>query len=537
MFRLPLLMLVATATTFAAATHRLAEIADSHFAADKFMGSVLVVQAGDVLLEKSYGFADLETKTPFTPATKFRIGSLTKQFTAAAILLLEQDGRLTLDDPVSQQVPDAPPAWEKVTLFHLLTHTSGIPSVTSLPGYATWKQSPSTPAQTLAHVRDLPLEFEPGEKFNYSNSGYILLGHILERLTGQSYPTFLRTRILEPLGLHDTGYDSPDAVVPDRATGYVAGPNGLIDAPVIHMDFPHAAGGLYSTPRNLLRWNEALFGGQLLSPASLEKMVTPFKDDYALGLIVKNGPGTKVIDHGGGIEGFNSHLAFYPESKLTVVVLANVNGPATPLAALLGAAARGERVTLPSERRAVDVPAEILKSYVGVYRLNPQITNTIRLTDGQLTTQLTGQPAFPLFPESETRFFLKVVDAQVEFSRDAQGQVTHLTQFQNGRSIRATRISDTVTERTAVDIPRSTKASYVGTYRLQPGFDLTITLEGDQLMSQATGQEKFPVFPESETKFFLKVVDAQIEFFKDPTGTITHLLLHQGGREMKAPRQ
>jgi hypothetical protein len=208
---------------------------------------------------------------------------------------------------------------------------------------------------------------------------------------------------------------------------------------------------LYSTTHDMLRWTQGLFGGKVLTPASLEQMTTPVKNGYALGLTVNTVKGRKVIAHNGGIDGFNSLLAYYPESKLTVVVLANVMGsPFTEIGSELATVAFGETVTLPAERKEIEVPEAVLQRYVGVYQLAPQVTNTVRLTNGRLTTQLTRQSALPLFAESETKFFLKVVDAQVEFFRDDQGRVTHLVQYQGGRERKADRLSDAVAEPKAV---------------------------------------------------------------------------------------
>lgn len=532
------MLLLSAVAGFAQDTARMDAVAKEQAAGDRFMGNALVAKDGAVVFERSYGWANLEWKVPHTPASKFRIGSVTKQFTAAAILLLEERGQLKLDDPVAKFVPDAPEAWKQVTLFHLLTHTSGIPSFTDEPEYLTWKLSPEGPAQTIAHIRGKPLEFAPGEKHKYSNSGYVLLGWIVEKVSGRSYEAFLRENIFTPLGMTNSGYDSNTAVIPERSSGYVPGPGGLTNAPYVDMHVPHGAGALYSTTGDLLRWTQGLYGGKLLQPASLEKMTTPYKDGYALGLVVRTVNGRKVIEHGGSIEGFNAQVAYYPESKTTVVVLANVNGPAfVELAGKLASLVFGEAVTLASERKEAEVPAATLQRYVGVYRLNPKITITMRFANGSLTTQLTGQAALPVFPESETKFFLKVVDAQLEFFSDEKGRVTHLNLYQGGRTQKADRISDTVVERKAITVPAATLAPYAGSYELAPTFSLTITLEGDQLMSQATGQGKFPLFAESETAFFLKVVDAQIEFVKDEKGTVTHLILHQGGRDMKAQRK
>jgi CubicO group peptidase (beta-lactamase class C family) len=517
---------------------RMDAVASSHTEGDRFMGNVLVARDGVVVFEKGYGWANMELKVPHTAAGRFRIGSVTKQFTAAAILLLEEQGKLRVDDPVARHIPEAPVAWKEVTLFHLLTHTSGIRSFTDLPSYATWKLSPEGPAQTFGHIRDLPLEFAPGERHKYSNSGYVLLGWIVERVSGRSYGEFLRENIFDPLGMKDSGYDTDTALLPPRAAGYVPGPGGPVKAPFIDMHVPHGAGALYSTTGDLLRWTQGLFGGKLLSAASLEKMTTPFKNNYAFGLGVSRPGSRKSYSHGGGIEGFNAHLAYFPEGKVTVVVLANVNGPAfTQLGAQLAALAFDEKVVLPSERREIEVPAASLERFVGVYRLNPTTTITIRLTDSRLTAQLSGQAAYPLYPEAEGKFFLKIVDAQVEFITDEQGRVPSMLLHQNGGTRKAVRISDAVVERTAITVPLTTLAIYTGSYELQPGFDLAITLEDGRLMSQATGQGKAELFAEAETKFFLKIVDAQIEFFKDAQGAVTHLVLHQGGRDIRGTRK
>jgi CubicO group peptidase (beta-lactamase class C family) len=313
-----------------------------------FMGAILVARGDEVLLSKGYGEANLEWRLPNTPATKFRLGSLTKQFTAALILLLEERGKLATEDPIGKHMADVPAAWSAITLHHLLTHTSGIPNVTSLPEFAKFQAFPATVEQTIALVRDKPLDFAPGERMSYSNSGYLVLGHVIERITGQDYASFLKANILDPLGMMDTGLDSNATVMPRRASGYSPSPNGLVNAGFAHMSVPHAAGAMYSTTEDLLRWNRGLFGGKILSAASLRKMTTPFKNNYALGVRVLTLNGKTRITHGGGIQGFNTALAYDPDARITVVVLANVNGPtADNLALTLMLLARGETIGLP----------------------------------------------------------------------------------------------------------------------------------------------------------------------------------------------
>jgi CubicO group peptidase (beta-lactamase class C family) len=430
---------------------RMDQVVQSFVSNEQFMGSVLVAKGSEVLLSKGYGSANLEWEIPATPSTKFRLGSVTKQFTAAAILLLEERGKLRVEEPVKKYLPDAPAAWDKVTVFHVLTHTSGIPSFTNFPDYASLRPFSTTAEKLVAHFRDRALEFEPGEKFNYSNSGYVLLGHLIEKISGESYEAFLQKNIFTPLGMKDSGYDSNSAVIARRAAGYSPGPNGPVNAGFIDMSVPHGAGALYSTTEDLLRWEQGLFGGKLLSAASLTKMTTPFKGNYAFGLQVNTVNGRKVFDHGGGIEGFNTHLAYYPEAKVTVAVLGNLNGQApSQIAARVAALAHGETVTLQSERKEITLDPKVMSRYVGAYQMGPGTNMVITMDGNRLSSKLGNQNPVPVFAESETMFFAKVVDAQLEFSgSDAQGRATLMTLHQNGRSQPAKRLDDAEFKRIA----------------------------------------------------------------------------------------
>jgi CubicO group peptidase (beta-lactamase class C family) len=416
------------------------EVVQSYVRDKSFMGTVLVARGADVLLNKGFGSANLEWDIPNTPTTKFRLGSITKQFTAASILLLEERGKLKLEDPIKKYVTDAPAAWDGITIFNLLTHSSGIPNFTSLPDYDSLKLRDTPIAKTVVTVRDKPLDFPPGEKMSYSNSGYLVLGYVIEQVAGTSYQKFVTDNIFTPLGMKDSGYDSNTAVIPRRAAGYTPSPGGPVNAGYIHMSIPHGAGALYSTTEDLLRWEQGLFGGKVISPASLQKMTTANKNDYALGVVVRTENGRKVVQHGGGIDGFNTALAYYPDTRTTVAVLANINGPAPDrMAGQLGALAHGEAVVLTSERKTIDLAPDALAKYAGVYAVRPGVDLTVTLDGKQLMVQLTGQPAFPLFPESTTRFFLRAVEATIDFTVDAGGAVTAATLLQGPAKTVATR--------------------------------------------------------------------------------------------------
>jgi CubicO group peptidase (beta-lactamase class C family) len=525
-----LVLLLVASPCLAQDAARMEEVVQSYVRDKSFMGTVLVARGADVLLNKGFGSANLEWDIPNTPTTKFRLGSITKQFTAASILLLEERGKLKLEDPIKKYVTDAPAAWDGITIFNLLTHSSGIPNFTSLPDYDSLKLRDTPIAKTVVTVRDKPLDFPPGEKMSYSNSGYLVLGYVIEQVAGTSYQKFVTDNIFTPLGMKDSGYDSNTAVIPRRAAGYTPSPGGPVNAGYIHMSIPHGAGALYSTTEDLLRWEQGLFGGKLLSPASLTKMTTPFKSDYALGVVVRTAAGRRMIQHGGGIEGFNTYLAYYPDTRLTVAVLANLNGEAPgQIATKLADLAFGGSVQLTSERKEITLPVATLSKYVGTYEVAPGVNMIMRLEGDHLTTQLPGQPQFPVFPESETKFFLKVVDAQLEFFKDPSGEVTHAVMYQNGKERKVSRISATVpAPRKEATLPTATLSRYVGSYEMKPGVDLTVTLDGSQLKAQLTGQPAFPIFPETETLFFYKVVDATLEFQRDGSGAVTGVRLRQG---------
>jgi Beta-lactamase/Domain of unknown function (DUF3471) len=363
----------------------------------------------------------------------------------------------------------------------------------------------------------------------------VLLGYLIEKISGKSYQDFVEENIIKPVGMNDSGYDSNSAIIPHRASGYSPGPKGPLNAGYIDMSIPFSAGALYSTTHDLLRWEERLFGDKVLSAASLTKMTTPFKQSYGCGLMISNANGHKRIEHGGGIEGFNTVMAYYPDDKLTVIVLANLNGGAPgEIAAKLAAVAHGEKVVLQSERKQIEVSPSVLAKYVGNYELAPGIFVSMTLDGSHLFTQLTGQPKFEVFPESDKDFFLKVVDAQLTFETDSQGKVTDVILHQNGRDQTAKRTEAGPPPPRAID-PKLLDG-YVGSYELAPNFILSITREGDHLFEQATGQPKFEVFPESNKDFFLKVVDAQITFETDGLGRATGLTLHQNGMDHKAKR-
>ena len=407
---------------------RLQQVVQPYVNAQMFMGSVLVAQKGKVLFSKGYGWADVEWNIPNSPATRFQIASITKQFTAAAILLLEERGKLKTDDLVKKYLPDAPASWDKITIYNLLTMTSGLADHAA--------EYEPTPPDRLIYA-DKPLEFQPGEKWDYKNTNYLVLGYLLEKVSGQSYADFFQENIFKPLGMNDSGLDSNVAIVPHRASGYLFGADGIENAERTNISGALSAGGLYSTTEDLLRWEEGLFGGKVLRPLSLGKMTTPFthttlNNEYACGLYINHVNGRLIIDYDGNGIGFTSEMAYYPEEGLAVIVLTNLNSYTTArINTALAAAVHGETVAFTPPSKEISIPREVLARYAGTYEF-PDGGVVFTLEGGHLMAQFGA--TFPLFAESETKFFSKGWDLQFEFSKNEKGEFVFVTEYFNGKN-------------------------------------------------------------------------------------------------------
>lgn len=314
---------------------RIDELVSQYHQKGQFNGTVLVAEKGAVIFKKGYGMADMEWDIPNAPDTKFRLGSITKQFTSMLIMQLVQQGKIKLDGKLSDYLPYyRKDTGEKVTIHHLLTHTSGIPSYTSLPGF--FKNVSRDPYAVEDFVKKYcsgDLKFEPGSKFEYDNSGYFLLGAIIEQITGESYEKALQERILDPIGMKDTGYDHHETILKKRASGYQKSAGGaLANAPYLDMSIPYAAGSLYSTVEDLFKWDRALYTDKLLSESNKEIMFKPFLDHYAYGWFVddvtlgNSKEKLPAISHEGGINGFNTLEIRLIGDRSLIVLLNNTGG-------------------------------------------------------------------------------------------------------------------------------------------------------------------------------------------------------------------
>jgi CubicO group peptidase (beta-lactamase class C family) len=308
---------------------KIEELVGSYHEAGQFNGAALVAKGGKIVFKKGYGQANMEWGIPNTPSTKFRLGSVTKQFTAMVIMQLVAEGRIDVQKPMTAYLPQyRKDTGDKVTVHHLLTHTSGIPSYTGLPEFMRNDSRDAIPVDDFVEkFCSGDLEFEPGSRFKYNNSGYYLLGAIVEQVTGKKYEQAVRERIFEPLGMNGSGYDRHGPITERRAAGYQGLLGVYVNAPYLDMGAPFAAGALYSTVEDLYKWDQALYTDRLLPERFAKAMFTPFKNNYAYGWGVRRVAGAdgEVTrhSHGGGINGFSSQILRVVEDRHLIVLLNN----------------------------------------------------------------------------------------------------------------------------------------------------------------------------------------------------------------------
>lgn len=387
-----------------------------------FSGAVLVAKGGQVVLSKGYGLANVEHDVANTPHTKFRIGSLTKQFTAVALLLLQERGLLTVRDPICRYLPQCPNGWQQITIHHLLTHTSGLPDISHLEKIPL----PLTAVSAIEYLSSRPLRFAPGARFSYGGSNYVLLGFVIEKASHQSYEAFLQENIFKPLGMGDTGYDDERLVVKDRAAGYSRGADRLFNASHVDMAIPYSAGGLYSTVEDLYRWDQALYTEKLISKKSLEAVFTPFKGSYGYGWYITQQFGRSLITHGGWINGFAAAITRVPEDRITAIVLSNLDGaPVSSMSRSLVAVVLGVSPGAVREHRTITANTTLYDAYEGRYELSSGILITVSREGAKLLGQTAGYPTVEMLPESESVFFVKELNARIRFVRNRD----HITHF------------------------------------------------------------------------------------------------------------
>lgn len=409
---------------------------------NQFNGTALVAKKGTILLNKGYGYRNATGKIANDEQSIFQLGSITKQFTAAVILKLQEEKKLSVSDKLSQFFP-AYPKGDSITIEQLLTHTSGIYSYTNDENFmSTEVAKPHSREQMMALFKDKPLDFSPGSGWNYSNSGYSLLGYIIEAVTKTAYETAVRKYIFTPLQMTHSGFDFTHLKHPNKTTGYFKLEAGNAqEAPIVDSSVAYAAGSIYSTTGDLNLWHRALMQNSVLSKTQQEKAYTPVKNKYGYGWVIDSIEGKRRVGHGGGIHGFITNESRVPEDDIDIVLLSNASDRSLEkITAGIYAILYNKPYQLPKERMAIQLPSTTLQQYAGEYEIRPDLHVTITVRNNALVALPANQSEKILFPEKEDFFFQKDEDVQVEFTRSTGKAVDGFILHQGGRQMQCKKV-------------------------------------------------------------------------------------------------
>ncbi|MFZ6747073.1 serine hydrolase domain-containing protein [Undibacterium sp. JH2W] len=426
-----------------------------HFKEEMPGASVIVTRDGKTLFRKAYGLADVDHKTVLQPDMMMRIGSITKQFTAVAILQLVEAGKLNLNDDLGTVLPAFPAKGQKITIEHLLTHSSGIKNFLAMPGFGDIADKPLTVTEMLDFFKNEPLEFAPGEHFAYSNSGYFLLGLIIEKISGLSYADYLAQHVFSPLNMRHTAFEGRERDAQRRVEGYVRGSNGIQKASPISANIGYAAGALVSTVDDLALWDQAIAGSKLLKPASWQQALRPHvlndgkSSNYGFGWMSIKIQGVAANAHDGIIPGFNSFVMRIPEQKVFVAVLSN-DGRLNPNSAYMAEKIAAIAIGKPfPEYKAIQLAPDVLDQILGVYKINAREDRIVSRTGSQVFIQRSGKSKMEILPYSATEFFVKDSPARIHmrFEKNANGEVRQMVLVQNQE--------ESISPRTSNQVPAS----------------------------------------------------------------------------------
>ena len=519
-------------------------LVESAYPANGPGAAVIVTEGGRPVYERGRGLADVGSKTPITPETVFRLGSITKQFSAAIMLQLVAEGKVSLDDPLSKFLPDYPEPGASATVAQLLNHTVGVQSYTGIPGWMVEEKTGKayTTEELIAEFRDIPSPSKPGEKWDYNNSGYVLVGAVIEKVTGKPWHEAVDERIARPLGLTTIRYGVFESETSNMARGYTDRDGKIAPSQKIHMSVPHAAGALIGSVEDLAKWNAALHGGKVVPQAFYSKMIAPTvlpdgkENPYGFG--IRNGDvrGRAGIGHGGGIFGFSTDSIYLPKDDLFVAVFANSDDPKTsPGLVMMKLAALAVGDPFPSfEKAAIDVQS--IAPWFGVYAVEDGERQFFS-RDGKLFTRRTGGSELEAFPAGNNRFFYEGSLTWFELGRDGEGTPV-MAMYQQGSASpeTSTRSGDIPPPPEEAEVAHETLQAYAGSYAVGPGVAV-VTLNDDGLSVKLGSQPTLRLFARSSTEFSVEGVDAKVVFKGGAEGPAESMTIHQGGRTIEAPRK
>lgn len=527
-------------------------VMNATFKQDEPGAVALVAKNGVAVYRKAFGLASAALAAPNKPEYAFAIGSMTKQFTAVAMLKLAQAGKLALGDDVRKYVPDYNTHGRTITIEHLLTHTSGIPSYTEMKGFEKLYNTDLPKKEMLEFFMKDSLLFEPGTDWSYSNSGYFLAGYIIEKVTGSTLRDYFMKHLFFPAGMVGAEIGAHGRAIKGFVTGHEkVGGDEYAPARPFSWSWSFGAGDIVCSVDDLLQWDKALYGEKVVKQEWLKKAWRSFtltsgeKTNYGYGWSVSNYQGNDLVAHGGAINGYLSNAIRIPAQQLYVVVLTN-NGAKGPNEASMSIAMRlaGTPVT---KRVAQKADPTTLREYTGVYevkRIGGRVASNydkektyrfLTASNDTLFSQRSGQEKSPLQFVDKDLFMFKDGAVMVRFNRDAKGAIVSATIFSEPMSIGPDQIEPKTSmplpkERVPITLPELILNRYAGTYDFGNGFQITVTVKDGRIYEQATGQMRLEIFPESETRCFLKIVDATLEFLVDANGKTTGLILHQMGK-------
>ena len=515
-------------------------ILSEKYKSDQPGATALIAKDGKVIYRNAFGMANLELGVPMKPENVFEIGSITKQFTAVSILMLQEQGKLKVTDPLSKYMADYPEQGKNVSIHQLLNHTSGIKSYTSMPSFMSRAREDMTPIELIDVFKNEPMDFEPGSEYAYNNSAYIILGHIIEVVSGKSYAEFIEENIFDKLGMKNSYYGSHSKIIKNRAYGYQPIDGGYRNADYLSLTLPYAAGSIMSCVDDLLLWSQAIHNNTLIGEKSKKLAFTEGKTTqgsriyYGYGWSIDEINGTPTIEHGGGIFGYTTYGVYVPSENLYAIVLTNTNGNnPTDVTVEIASHALGKPYKSVAK---TSVSEKEMKQWVGAYSFDNDVNRFITFKNGTLYSQREGSEDLPLLALGNNEFQFEGSFTKYLFAKENGKRVANFqSRIRNGKGMESDLAL--LAEKKAISLGASTLKNYEGVYELQPGFEVTVTASGDQLFAQPTGQPKAELFPESTTTFFLKVIQAEVVFTLNANGVAEGLTLHQGAQIMPGKKK
>lgn len=513
------------------------KILSEQFKTDEPGATALVSRNGQIIYKKAFGMANLELNAPMHVDNVFWIASIGKQFTAVAILQLMEQGKLDLQDEITKFIPDYSTQGNKITIAHLLTHTSGIHNFSGMKDPEKKLTTDCTPTEVIDFFKNLPMRFAPGTKWEYSNSGYFLLGYIIEIITGKPYAEYLEENILKPLGMTNSLFASNKRVIKNRVGAYSLGDYGYENSRPLNMTHIYSAGAIQSTVADFFKWHQAIHSNTLIKKETIDKAFTRYKladgteADYGYGWKLGYVYESPSIWHGGGIEGFGATEIYLPKEDVFVVIFTNCdcNYP-KDIAFWMAALASGK----PYEYKEIGVENMILQGYQGVYENEKGLQRIITVSENMLFSQLGRGPKSNLKAYQNDMFFSEDAKLTLEFLKSNKGAIEKVISKKPTGNEVWNKTNQPIPSENGIKVESSILETYVGEYEIPSIFSFTVIKEQDRLFIQGSDQDKIEMFAETDNTFFVKVNDAQLEFVKDNSGRVIKAILNQAGRASEA---